>query len=180
MTVQIGAKTHSFTDPTGLLSDCHRRVETFLKTLQTVAAVMDGPATREITQALESSLHYFQQAAPKHTADEEESLFPRLRQIDDPEIANAFSKLDQLEDDHQWAAPLHQTVERLGRRYVLDGALSPTEALEFRNSVASLAAMYQRHIAVEDELIFPLASRLLSKDEKAAIAKEMAMRRMSH
>jgi hypothetical protein len=30
MPVQIGAKTHNFSDPTGLLSDCHRRIEMFL------------------------------------------------------------------------------------------------------------------------------------------------------
>ena len=45
MPVQIGAKTHNFTDPTGLLSDCHRRVEMFLGTLEAVAGVIDRPAT---------------------------------------------------------------------------------------------------------------------------------------
>jgi hypothetical protein len=41
MPVQIGAKTHNFTDPTGLLSDCHRRIEMFMGTLEAVAAVID-------------------------------------------------------------------------------------------------------------------------------------------
>src|SRR6266581_372662 len=45
MPVQIGAKPHNFTDPTGLLSDCHRRVEMFLGTLTAVAEVLDRPAT---------------------------------------------------------------------------------------------------------------------------------------
>jgi hypothetical protein len=76
MPVKIGAKSHNFTDPTGLLSDCHRRIEIFLGSLQAVAQVIDRPATEEVAQALESSLLYFSQAAPKHTADEEESLFP--------------------------------------------------------------------------------------------------------
>ena len=31
MPVQIGAQSHSFSDPTGLLSDCHRRIEMFLE-----------------------------------------------------------------------------------------------------------------------------------------------------
>ena len=74
MPVQIGAPTHNFTDPTGLLSDCHRRVEMFLGTLEAVANVIDRPATEESRRALESALRYFAQAAPKHTADEEESL----------------------------------------------------------------------------------------------------------
>ena len=31
MPVQIGAQAHNFSDPTGLLSDCHRRIDMFLE-----------------------------------------------------------------------------------------------------------------------------------------------------
>lgn len=177
MPVQIGAKTHNFTDPTGLLSDCHRRVEMFLGTFEAVASVIDGPASEETRQALESALRYFAQAAPKHTADEEESLFPRLRQIQDPEVEEAFSKLEQLEDEHRWAAPLHAEVNRLGAQYLSSGSLSSPEVGNFRRAVASLASMYKQHIRVEDSLVFPLAARMLSDAEKMAIAEEMAARR---
>jgi Hemerythrin HHE cation binding domain len=88
MPVQIGAKTHNFTDPTGLLSDCHRRIEMFLGTLEAVSKLIDHPATEETSRALASALRYFGEAAPKHTADEEESLFSRLRQIHHPETAH--------------------------------------------------------------------------------------------
>ena len=74
--VQIGVKAHNFTDLTGLLSDCRRRVEMFLGMLVSVADVLDKPGTEETNRALESALRYFGQAAPKHTADEEVSLFP--------------------------------------------------------------------------------------------------------
>ena len=37
--------------------------------------------------------------------------------------------------------------------------------------------MYNQHIKVEDELVFPLAARMLSDAEKSAIAEEMASRR---
>jgi hypothetical protein len=55
MPVQIGAKTQNFTDPTGLLSDCHRRIEMFLGTLETVAAVIDRPEAEGTARALESA-----------------------------------------------------------------------------------------------------------------------------
>lgn len=177
MPVQIGTKTHNFTDPTGLLSDCHRRVEMFLGTLDAVAKVIDRPVTEETRRALESALRYFGQAAPKHTADEEESLFPRLRHIDDPEVQSALEQLDRLEDDHRWAAPLHSEVERLGEQYLLNASLSDAEIVEFRDAVARLLSMYKQHLSIEDGLIFPLASRMLSHTEKAAIANEMADRR---
>jgi len=45
-----------------------------------------SPLTEETRAALESALRYFREAAPKHTADEEESLFPRMRQKRDPNV----------------------------------------------------------------------------------------------
>jgi hypothetical protein len=63
MPVQIGAQTHSFSDPTGLLSDCHRRIEMFLRALERVASVIDRPLTEDIRHALESALRYFREDA---------------------------------------------------------------------------------------------------------------------
>lgn len=177
MPVQIGAKCHHFTDPTGLLSDCHRRIEMFLGTLQAVADVVDRPATDDVAQALETALRYFSQAAPKHTADEEESLFPRLRQVANPEVTTALSRLDALEEEHRRADPLHADVEQLGVKYLSVKSLSSHEVERFRAAIRDLRAMYERHIGVEDSVIFPLAARLLSEQDRSAIADEMAGRR---
>lgn len=177
MPVQIGAAAHSFSDPTGLLSDCHRRIEMFLGSLGAIAKVIDSPLTDETRRALDFALCYFREAAPKHNADEEESLFPRLRQVRHPDVQSALARLDELENDHRWAAPLHAEVEILGQRYLSKGNLSAGEAEEFREAVAKLTSMYQQHINVEDDVVFPLAAQLLSKAERAAIADEMASRR---
>ena len=85
--------------------------------------------------------------------------------------------MEQLEEDHRWAAHLHDQIERLGTRYLSTGSLSDAETTQFRTAVASLASMYKQHISVEDELIFPLAARMLSETEKTEIANEMADRR---
>ena len=177
MPVQIGAKAHNFSDPTGLLSDCHRRIEMFLQSLERVASVIDRPLTDETGTALESALRYFRDAAPKHTADEEESLFPRLREIHLSSVEAAIERLDALEQDHLLAEALHLEVEQLGQRYLAAGNLDCTGVESFRKAIASLVSIYKQHIGVEDELVFPLAARLLSSAEKAAIADEMAARR---
>jgi Hemerythrin HHE cation binding domain len=78
MPVQIGAKNHEYSEPLGLLSDCHRRIEMFLVSLSAIAKVAGPPLNDEGRRALENALRYFREAAPKHTADEEQSLFPRL------------------------------------------------------------------------------------------------------
>lgn len=114
MPVQIGSKTHSFSDPTALLSDCHRRIEMFLGTLEKVGVHIDVPLTDEPRRALESALRYFREAAPKHTADEEQSVFPRLRQSHDLGVEGALATLDALEQEHRRADLLHLEVDSLG------------------------------------------------------------------
>ena len=177
MPVQIGAKNHDFNDPTGLLSDCHRRIEMFLGSLQAVATVVDTQPGEETRRALDAALRYFREAAPKHTADEEQSLFPRLRGINTPEVESAFSKLEELEGDHRWAEPLHEQLEKLGLEYMERGELSYSQVERFRKAVGDLTVMYKRHIAVEDGILFPVATHALSSEDKHAIAKEMAERR---
>jgi hemerythrin-like domain-containing protein len=177
MPVQIGSSTHSFSDPTGLLSDCHRRVEMFIGSLRAVAESCERELTEESRRALESSLRYFREAAPKHTADEEESLFPRLRQIEDPELRQALEQLDELERDHRWAEPLHAQVDELGTRYLRDGRLASEEAALFRSATTKLFEMYQRHIEVEDKQVFPAAKKLLGPALSREIAAEMEARR---
>jgi hemerythrin-like domain-containing protein len=149
----------------------------FLASLEAVAAVIDRPASAENRRGLETALQYFSQSAPKHTEDEEGSLFPRLRLNKSPEVQSSFSQLDRLEEEHRWAAPLHADIDLLGARYLSVGSLSAAEVERFRNAVASLAALYKRHITVEDSVIFPLAARLLSQMKKRDIAEEMARRR---
>lgn len=177
MPVQIGAKTHSFSDPTALLSDCHRRIEMFLGTLEKIAVDVEHPLSDDSRRALESALRYFREAAPKHTADEEDSVFPRLRQSGDAEMRTALTTLEALERDHRRADSLHAQVDVLGKRCLQQGPLSPTEARHFRGAVAELASIYKEHIRVEDDQIFPIAARLLSQADKAIIADEMAHRR---
>ncbi len=177
MPVHIGASPHSFSNPTGLLSDCHRRIEMFLGTLQAVAQVIDRPLSDDVAGPLRSALRYFREAAPNHTADEEESLFPRLRQVRHPDVQMALDRLEGLEKDHQWAAPLHAEVERLGQEYLAEGQLSPADAGKFRAAVRDLVSMYRRHINVEDTFISPVAARFLSRTDRASIGEEMAARR---
>src|SRR5438874_6863326 len=106
MPVQIGGRSHDFTEPLGLLSDCHRRIEMFIRSLSAIAKLGGEPLNEEGWQALENALRYFREAAPKHTADEEQSLFPRLKALGTDESKTVFSTMDELENDHQWAESL--------------------------------------------------------------------------
>jgi hypothetical protein len=93
MPIQIGTKPSSFSDPTGLMSDCHRRIEMFMRTLSVAAEFEGRSLCEEEGRALDAALRYFREAAPKHNADEEESLFPRLRSLTYPEVQSALAEL---------------------------------------------------------------------------------------
>jgi hypothetical protein len=84
MPITIGSKPAAdFSNPIELLSDCHRRIKRFLAVLVSVARqAHDEPMTEKQREEWLRALDYFRNAAPRHTADEEESLFPRLRQIE--------------------------------------------------------------------------------------------------
>ena len=175
----MGSRSHSFSEPTGLLSDCHRRIEMFLGSLERVAPSTDRPLNRESQQALEVALRYFREAAPKHTADEEESLFPRLRLMNHPELEAAIRKLEPLEKDHRRADALHAEVDQLGRACLERGVLSAEESGRFRQAILELINIYKEHIRIEDEDVFPVAGKMLTASDKSEIAGEMAARRRS-
>ena len=77
MPIAIGQKLESdFRNPLGLLSDCHRRIERFLDGLIAISEEAQGNKLDDVQrQQFEVGLRYFREAAPKHTLDEEESLF---------------------------------------------------------------------------------------------------------
>jgi hemerythrin-like domain-containing protein len=177
MPIQIGTKASDFSDPTGLMSDCHRRIEMFLNALRAAGAFNGRRLTEDERRALDAALRYFREAAPKHNADEEESLFPRLRSLPYPEVHSVLGEVIRLEQEHHWAAPLHAEVDRLGRRWLLEGRLTADEVQAFQSAVDRLHSMYRKHIEFEDRVLFPLAARVLSPDQRAEVAQEMAKRR---
>src|ERR1039458_7462012 len=112
MAIQIGAKPDSgFDDPIGMLIDCHRRIERFLHVRCRVEdrAWNRALADEEVT-AIQSALQYFRVGGLRHTADEEESLFPRLRA---ESITDNSEEIGRLENDHRQANELHAMVDTL-------------------------------------------------------------------
>jgi len=179
MPITIGKKNESdYSNPLGLLSDCHRRIEQFLEVLIKVASRARGAELNEDQQqALEVALRYFREAAPKHTRDEEESLFPRMLASSDERARPAISLLEGLHADHELADSGHAEVDALGRRWISEGVLSRESTDRLIELLDRLHSTYQNHIAVEDREVFPLAGRILSSEELAAVGREMATRR---
>jgi iron-sulfur cluster repair protein YtfE (RIC family) len=126
---------------------------------------------------LATGLQYFREAAPAHTADEEESLFPRLRQNSGADAMAVMARIDSLEQEHECAAEVHDEVDRLGRQWLDQGTLHPDEASRLATLLDQLDRLYHRHIRIEETEVFPLAANLLTASERRSLGKEMASRR---
>jgi hemerythrin-like domain-containing protein len=179
MLVKIGQQAdHGFDQPLGLLSDCHRRIERFLGALVTVARTRAGGAlTASDRHVLEAALHYFASAAPRHSADEESSLFPRLRASGDRRALAAVETIDRLEHEHRVADSHHRAVDGAVRRWLAAGSLAGEDAAALAAHLDALSALYRAHISIEDEDVFPAAGAALTAGDLEAIGREMAARR---
>lgn len=167
-----------FDEPLKLLSDCHRRIEKFLDILIRVSDESRGaPLGPQQRDAMEASLRYFKNAAPWHTRDEEDSLFPRMRKVDDPRAQAVMKQIDALEDDHVIAEVLHSEVNELGQLWLDVDHLGPMNVTRLRGLLVELRDTYRRHIAEEDDVIFPLAGEVLNESQLNGIGREMALRR---
>ena len=71
-----------FSEPLGLLVHCHVKIERQLESLERAVRLLetdDAAAVPSIMEAIVAAQRHFAGPGVKHTADEEESLFPRLR-----------------------------------------------------------------------------------------------------
>jgi hemerythrin-like domain-containing protein len=175
MAIQIGAKPDSgFDDPIGMLRDCHRRIESFLGILCLVVGRARGASlTSEERVAVQAALQYFRTGGQRHTTDEEESLFPRLRKA----AAGSLEEIDRLEDDHREANDLHRSVELLYSTWIQSGSLGPEETIQLLSETARLKQLYSDHIQVEETVVFARAVEVLKSHEIAAIGTEFRFRR---
>lgn len=176
MGIQIGAKPDSgFDDPIGMLADCHRRIEHFLNILCVVAERASGRAmNEEESAAVQAALQYFRVGGQRHNADEEESVFPRLRASAQPED---LREIESLESDHKDAGTLHEAVERLYQTWADAKALSGADQASLVSATERLKRLYTEHIRLEEQVVFPRASRLLSRAAIEAIGEEFRTRR---
>jgi hemerythrin-like domain-containing protein len=167
-----------FGEPIEMLKDCHRRIEHFLNVLRTVEGQF---GERELTddgrRALTVSLDYFANSAPRHTADEEHSLFPRVRRSENADARAVMAELDRLEHDHRRCEIGHALVDQLGRRWLDRGRLDEDQRTRLRAALDELASVYTAHIQTEEERVFPVASHILKADQIREVGEEMRARR---
>ena len=174
--VQTGVKPGcEFDDPIGMLKDFHRKIKRSLHVLWVIA---DRAVGRELTSeeiaAVRSAMDFVRVDGTRHTADEEESLFPWLRA---KAITGDSEELGVLEDNRRQADQLHAIVESLYSAWISAGALRPKSQLRLQSCTESLKRLSEQHIQVEEQIVFPRAQQVLDGRAVAAIGQEFRARR---
>jgi hemerythrin-like domain-containing protein len=157
----------SFDQPFELLAGCHDRVRRSLALLQRlVEHVRAHGADAQARSAADDVLRYFDIAGPQHHLDEEKHVLPLLEASGDAALIDAAHKLraDHRQLDAQW-----QTLR--GLLVTLDDV----DALA--READAFVALYDTHLPLEDELVFPAAQRLMPARGLDAMSREMAARR---
>jgi hemerythrin-like domain-containing protein len=179
----------TFNDPIGMLRACHRRIERALEVMARIAGRETEEALdAEGREALRRTLLYFNTGVPRHAADEEESLFPRLRAAargaaeellpHEVSLLATLRKLETLEREHVEADAAHRELDALGEVLLETGRFERSEdRARFHELITRLQTLYQEHIRVEDNELFPLAAQWVESGEQDVIGTEMAHRR---
>lgn len=162
----------SFEEPVEMLGACHDNVRRFSRLLVALAERLEqGPVGPETAQMAADILRYFADAAPHHHADEEQDLFPRLRELGDAAL-NAI--LDRLLEEHRHMAALWARLQP-----ILQTLAAMRAARLSRQEAQAFADLYQQHAREEDEVVYPHA-RHLAGELLQAIGRRMAERRGVH
>ena len=171
--IQIGASAATIDSPIENLMACHRRIEQRLDTLVNAAGHLGSNRSAALA-AIVSSLHFLDSSGVMHTADEEGSIFPRLRQKLSP---SEVEYVDSLEAQHGEAEAIYAELKNLAHEVVESSDLCLDSINWYRDCAERLRTLYRAHIQSEDQILTVLAKRSLDELEIAAISQEMRERR---
>ncbi|MDZ7652759.1 MAG: hemerythrin domain-containing protein [Burkholderiaceae bacterium] len=168
-----------FAQPLLLWGACHQRGQRVALLLQRLFAHLNQHGPSDATRVTAAEVRrYLGEAAPRHHADEDLDLFPRLRrQIDArgehiPDAGRAVEALGVLERDHL------QLEDQWGRmQAALAHAETAMPTAEHCAVADDFVDRFITHHEIEDQIVAPVAQRALTADDLAAIGASMAARR---
>lgn len=169
-----------FSKPLEFLFHCHSRIATRLVGLIRLSEDLKPIETvdaEDFLQGSENTLRHLATSGLKHTRDEEDSLFPRLRAHKDAGVDELFEVLGHLEAQHKRAASIESSLEGMVKSFRGAEAIDENRVALFKDLAEGLYDLYRPHIQIENEFVFPSAGKILTPDELSEIGKEIYSRR---
>jgi hemerythrin-like domain-containing protein len=172
--IQIGSGLPPVADePLAHLVACHDRILQRLQTLERVGENLETQPAAAL-DALANALRFLETSGTLHTRDEEESVFPRLREhLSEDERAY----LNSLESEHRETEEVYAELLQLASD--LRRQITPECAERYRRLASKLCGLYREHIESENTMLVAIGRRCLPCSELNAIRDEMKARRKS-
>lgn len=162
----------AFDDPLAVLQTTHQRIEAQLAALELLPAhLAEQGADATAREAARFALRFFATTAADHERDEEESLFPLLRERAG-ERFEISAIVNEIQADH---ATLKAQWRRL--QHLLEAIARGDDATLAAEDVAGFAWLYRRHLEKETAVVLPFARETLTAADRAALGERMAARR---
>lgn len=160
-------------DAFDLLTACHVRIRHFTSAAVKLAHAQ-AAAPEELQMSAAGVYRYLSVSLPLHEADEEDTLRPRLEAVADDRVHHA---LVAMHDQHQ---AIDELVERLLPLLLLverNPAVIHEAGGEMCSITKALQEMFDAHLKLEEDAIFPAIRDSLPESERLAMLKEMQQRR---
>jgi hemerythrin-like domain-containing protein len=168
-----------FAHPLMLWAASHERAQRVALLLQRLIEHVLHLGPSDATRVTSGEVQrYLAEAAPRHHADEDVDLFPRLtRRLEDagrelPGAAQALHALERLAQEHLRLDDLWARVREV-LHHADRAAPSPAQVKVVGEYVDSFIG----HHAIEDRVIAPVARDVLQAEDLAGIGEAMAARR---
>ena len=163
-----------FDQPIAVLKHCHDKIRKQLATMQKLPDhLQEFGANLDAKQGATAILRYFDEAAPKHHADEEVDLLPMLQNTASGDDAEHLKVLmpEILQEHQQMETLWHSLAQQL--RALASGDSSTLS----RDEVQQFTTLYTAHMEKEESNIAPMAKKLFSTAQMAQLGQAMKNRR---
>ncbi len=158
-------------DLVGLLLDCHQRIRTFVRLAEEVGRRTDLRES-DVVDACQRCERYFKEALPLHIEDEEKSLLPRLGGLGQ----GVDGALGTMQAQHLEHTPLLLALLDALRMVQLEPGAEPRRE-HLRHVAAQLTTEFEKHLSLEEQVIFPAVRHHLSRDAQSLVVQELRARR---
>lgn len=163
-----------FDQPIAVLKHCHDKIRKQLKTLEKLSTHLpEFGANLDAKQGAIAILRYFNEAAPKHHADEEEDLMPMLQNTATGEDAIRLRGLmPEILFEHRQMEALWESLARQLQQ------ISSADSTDLSDdAVRQFIGLYTSHMEKEETHIAPMAKKLFSAAQMTQLGQAMRSRR---
>jgi hemerythrin-like domain-containing protein len=163
-------------DALELLLGCHSRIRHFTDMALRLAQNADQAPPDDLARAAAAVHRYFTVALPLHEADENESLYPRMRAAlaDGDELTSA---LDAMVAQHRDIDAVIAGLVPVWERVREEPSAAPPLQSHLLAGAERLDQLWATHLKLEEEFIIPLVRRRLPISALDGIFSEMRARR---